>query len=297
MTSALRPWWQFTKERFEPRSHAVMIAFFVIIHAVAAGQILGARITGPRFVLAIVLAVLFFFKLRLYDEIKDYETDLEFNPGRPLARGLLSLGHVRIAIKVVIASEILVLIALGPVALLSGVLAIAYSLLMYREFFIGQWLRPRLTSYAVSHTIVCSFLSAALLAALSESSPVAWEWSAWAFILANWFLFNIFEFGRKTFATVEERDRVSSYSKIFGAAGAVVLVMVQAVIASALYAYAFPYLPSRLVLLLSAAILLISGSLYVAHDNPVWAARYRAVSSVYILLAFLSILMVPIFKL
>jgi hypothetical protein len=279
-------WWQFTKERFEPASHLLMIAFFVAVHQMAASVLLWAPLSSGRILATGLLAVLFFFKLRLYDEIKDYEVDLEFNPTRPLARGLLSVAQVKKAIVLVLAIELLILPFLGQGALMVGTVAIAYSLLMFREFFIGPLLRPHLTTYAVTHTFVSSLLSATLLTALSGTSPANWTRGAWAFVLASWFLFNIFEFGRKTFATQEERGRVESYSKIFGRSGAVTLVMIQAGIASWLYVLAFPKYLNVAGLALAGAALFLTGVLYSFKDDATWAKAYRALSSGYIVLVF-----------
>ena len=72
---------------------------------------------------------------------------------------------------------------------------------MYKEFFIPNLIRPLLTTYAMSHTIVTGLFSIALLAALSQTMldlPV----EAYYFALANWGLFNVFEFSRKTLPAV-----------------------------------------------------------------------------------------------
>lgn len=294
----LKRWWQFTWERFEPLSHALMIGLFVTVHAALVGEVLSNSIPWDRLAFTLLFATLFFFKLRLYDEIKDYETDLEFNPTRPLARGLISLKEIKRAIAVIIALELLILFVLGPISLAIGSLAITYSLLMYCEFFVGSWLRPRLTTYAVSHTIVCSLLSCTLIQGLSqtENGFSFWPYQIWAFVIANWFLFNVFEFGRKTFATSEERERVPSYSKIFGKTGAVALVFTQAALATALYAFAFESELSRIALVVSLCVLLVSGGMYVRNNSARTALAYRKISSIYIVLAFISVLFTGVLR-
>ena len=110
------------------------------------------------------------------------------------------------------------------------VFAQAYSLLMYVEFFIGSWLRPHLTTYAFSHTIVILPVSLALSCAFLEKPMDQLPQSAFFFGLANWTLFNIFELGRKTFASENERNGVMTYSSLFGRSGAVSLVIVMSVL-------------------------------------------------------------------
>jgi 4-hydroxybenzoate polyprenyltransferase len=169
-----------------------------------------------------VLGVSFFFRMRLFDEIKDYEVDLVINPTRPLARGILTVAQVKKAIFFLIILESVLAGTLGLMTFLLYIFAVFYSLLMYEEFFIGEWLRPRLTTYAVSHTIVVAFLGLALISANlgmmtfhSLSIPV--------FLFSHWFIFNLFEFARKTFDLSEERKNVPSYSKIFTLKGAYLL--------------------------------------------------------------------------
>ena len=57
--------------------------------------------------------------------------------------------------------------ALGTGALAGMGMAIAYSMLMYREFFLRGFLRPRLTTYAVVHTVVTVLLTLTLFAAFT----------------------------------------------------------------------------------------------------------------------------------
>jgi 4-hydroxybenzoate polyprenyltransferase len=53
------------------------------------------------------------------------------------------------------------------------------------------------------------------------------------FILADWMVFNVFEFGRKTFGREEEQAGVDSYSKRFGPTGAVAVTVAMAFTATA----------------------------------------------------------------
>lgn len=287
-------WLQFAKERFDPISHGVLIALFTFTHAIVSVQE-NSSLDGLRVAWAFLFSLCFFFKLRLYDEIKDFDTDRKFNPHRPLARGLLQVSDVTRAIVVIIAVELLLLLAMGLETFAIGSGAILYSLLMYKEFFIGSWLRPKLTTYALSHTIVCSILSATLLTALSGKTLAEWPLEFWAFAAGNWLLFNVFEFGRKTFASNEERDLVPSYSKIFGRPGAVILVLIQVLAATILFSITFKEDPvAQSVFILSGLALFISGSAYVVKDNKRWASLFRFASSFYIVLVFAGAMLLPV---
>ena len=136
-----------------------MILLFVIANGLLASQIMEVHASWYLFALDFLLAISFFFRLRLFDElIKDYETDLKINPSRPLARGLLTQKQVWQCVLGLMIFEIALSAWIGWHALSGFLIAIGYSLLMYKEFFIGDWLRKHLTTYAVTHTFVSALL-------------------------------------------------------------------------------------------------------------------------------------------
>jgi len=304
-------WWQFTKERFDPLSHSVMMALFIFAHfavakvaevrsafsfvkesAIPPGQMfsLPFQVDLPvsmKIALAIGV-VAFFFKLRLYDEIKDYELDCVINPTRPLSRGLVTHNDLYKGIVVCIVLELVTFGLLGKTAIISMGIAILYSLLMYKEFFIKDIIRPHLTTYALMHTIVLTMLSTAIFSAIMHCYSWQLNRDMLFFALNCWCLFNIFEFGRKTFNTDEERENVESYSSIFGRYGAFVLVLAQAVAGAALLFHtslvsgtAFFYTMASFVVLL-----IVMGLAYAVLDRAPFGKIYRGMSSVYIVLVF-----------
>ncbi|OFZ82352.1 MAG: hypothetical protein A2603_03740 [Bdellovibrionales bacterium RIFOXYD1_FULL_55_31] len=104
----------------------------------------------------------------------------------------------------------------------------------------------------------------------------------------------MFEFGRKTFASREERDLVQSYSKIFGRFGAVLLVLTMAA-SSAWLLFAIE-LPGRncLAALLGVlgGLLALSGLAYAFLDRKPFGSLYRVISSFYIVLVYLGLVAV-----
>lgn len=285
-------WLTFIKERFDPLSHLVMMGLFLCAFMINVSFLEESAANLSQKILICLFVFLFFLKLRFYDEIKDYETDLEINPTRPLPRGLLSVFEVKRAIEWTIFFELVILLGLGPKALTIGVIAIGYSLLMYKEFFIGEKIRPLLTTYAMSHTFVTVFLSLTILCALTQK----WVWQLpidlLKFSIMAWPLFNIFEFGRKTYQPSEEREGVATYSNIWTKPGAFALVVSQAVFAAALM------LSTKIgntgvvqnSVVASVGILCAVGMLYIVSSSVVIGKIYRIYSSVYIILTYLSFL-------
>src|SRR5262245_31147321 len=83
--------WQFCRERFPLAAHAPMVAVFALGNvAVVEGAPRAHPLSLARFAAVWAIGMLFFFRLRCFDEIKDYDVDRRHNPDRPLARGLVT---------------------------------------------------------------------------------------------------------------------------------------------------------------------------------------------------------------
>lgn len=281
-------WWILIQERFSPLSYVPMIFLFTWANGLYLTTSAGIPWNWPRFAIVFVLLLSFFFRMRLFDEIKDYEVDLKVNPTRPLARGILSISQVKKALFVLILFELTVAGSLGLNPLLIHALAIGYSLLMYEEFFIGDWLRPHLTTYAVTHTFVSTLLGLSSAVAMTGMELTKLPPSALLFFLMNWAFFNLFEFARKTFAPSEERNHVPSYSNIFGCNGALLLSLSQALVGVLLiYSY-----DSNHLLLAAMGLYMIASLSYVFLRTEKAARFFRGLSGTYLLLHYILLIYV-----
>ena len=92
-TSLFKAWLIFVKERFAPLEHLLMVCFLVLGNSVIGCKLVNAPFKWEPFAISFGVSLLFFFRLRCFDEIKDYDVDVKVNPTRPLARGLLSHPH------------------------------------------------------------------------------------------------------------------------------------------------------------------------------------------------------------
>lgn len=289
----------FVHERFDPLSHFVMLALFLGAHTMMARFWTTSLHLPPiNQGLLYLGVVVFFFKLRLYDEVKDYQTDLKINPTRPLPRGLVSLTEVKRGILSCLILEWILFIQAGVSATVAIAVASGYSLLMYREFFIGDLIRPHLTTYATTHTVVTLLLSLAIFAGLTGLWPWALPLEAYLFSLMSWLLFNIFELGRKTYLRSEEKEQVESYSKVWTRPGAIVLVLAHAALATWLalkleITVLQPWMQTYLWGIVG--LLGLSGLGVIFSSNGPWGKLYRGFSSFYIVLIY-SGLLTALFK-
>jgi len=284
MPNIMISWRVFQRERFPMRTHLPLIFVLLFAHITLTG--FSEVKAWPTIALFFVL-LSFFFRMRLFDEIKDYETDCEMNPSRPLPRGILRVRDLKWTIFILFGFELALTCIANPIALVLLLTAQGYSFLMYKEFFIGKFLRLHLTTYAVTHTVVMILLSALCSTWLSEYLPWQLETRYWIFAIGCFGVFNVFEFGRKTFAETEEKSGADSYSKVWGRGGAVALNLSQVLLGLGAMGYAYPY--NSLQWLLGGIILatlFITGINYLISNTATAAKIYRAVSGVTILLIF-----------
>ena len=125
----------------------------------------------------------FLIELRLMDEFKDYPKDLIAHSDRPLPRKVLSPRQVEKMIYVVFVAMA------GGAALLSlakstagfiYAIVVLYLWLMFKNFYLGEWLAKKPILYAITHQAVmipiCLF-SVALERASFIHHPPVWGWS------------------------------------------------------------------------------------------------------------------------
>jgi 4-hydroxybenzoate polyprenyltransferase len=265
-----------------------MILLFVSMNGAFGSKISGVSWINPHLAIVIPLILSFFFRMRLFDEIKDYKTDINVNPTRPLPRGLLRINQVKKMILALMLIELPLAASMGLPVFAAYVMGLCFSLLMYNEFFLSDFLRDKLTTYAVSHTFVSIILGMITSFALVGSPSTLSMDASFGFFLSNWALFNLFEFARKSFAPSEERENVPTYSGLFGIKGAWALSMSQI-----LLTHAALYLATQSWNITFAGITLtyiILSLYYVISGSEKSAVFFRLLTSVVLLLSEISIL-------
>lgn len=167
----------------------------------------------------------FFLMLRVFDEHKDYDLDLLNHPDRVLQSGRVTLGHLKVLGALAIAAQAGTSLwfdgwTVGPVTQCWAVV-IAWSSLMAKEFFVGEWLEQRLVPYALSHMIVMP-MALVWMATMGAGRIEAGDFGLLAAL--SFLSGAAFEVTRKTKGPEEERDTIQSYSQVWGARGSAGIV-------------------------------------------------------------------------
>jgi 4-hydroxybenzoate polyprenyltransferase len=229
----VRRFWAYLAERFPPLGYTLLIACYVSSNQFLAQALVhpGQAVHySPASLMAALAVLAFFFHLRVFDDHKDAAKDLHFFPDRILSRGLVTLRHLRIAGGLAIALELALGVWRGPAALAAVLIALAFSLLMLKEFFVGQWLNRHFLVYAATHMLIMPLLALVVFSFITGLYP--WQAPGWfwlygfvgVFVTFNW------EISRKIRAPEDEVAGLDSYSRIFGTYGAAYLVILVRVV-------------------------------------------------------------------
>lgn len=255
-------WWLYQKERFPLKAYVPLVGTFCL-SVLTFSSLQQDPPSWPALTTtigAIISALLLFFQLRVADEIKDFETDCQYRPERPVPRGLIRLGELTLGARIAAAVQYLIAISvdIGLVPLLC--LTWTYMALMKHEFFVATWLRRHPAAYLLSHMLVMPAIAFYV---------AAFEWldgggrmpKGMALLLVLTFCCGlVLELGRKIKAREHERRGVETYSAIWGAGRALVVWQTAVLAASVAYVGAAATIsPNGLNLTVAIAVLIVAG--------------------------------------
>jgi 4-hydroxybenzoate polyprenyltransferase len=218
----IRNLYAYSKERFPVVNMALFAILFTTVMCIATYSNGTAVKFGFNEIIGCLAVISFFFRLRVFDEIKDYDVDVINHPQRVLQTGRITtkdLWSVSVGLGLI---EIVWSFLNGTETLVAWSCALVFAVLMRYEFFSGKFLKQYLFIYAVSHMMVMPLV-------------IYWVWSAYTEMSFSYNLLLLcslsvvsgfaFEIARKIKLDADEKDSVDSYSKIVGYANAVFLVL------------------------------------------------------------------------
>lgn len=217
--SFLSSFGEYLGERFPvPVTLLLSVATALGAYATAQGEVI--RAGGPLIIDGYALGgclmiFLFLFHLRVFDEHKDFQLDAETRPDRPVQRGVITLGQLKVLGAIAAAGQVALALTAGPRLALLYAIPMVYSVLMFFEFFAREWLSSRIGWYALSHTLVMCLLALVLGLRYADGALGAPP-ALWGFVALNLTSFLAVDVLRKIWAPQTEVDGLDSYSKRFG---------------------------------------------------------------------------------
>lgn len=173
--------------------------------------------------LAIGAVVSFFFRLRVFDEMKDYAIDTINHPNRILQSGKIDLKTLQIIAFLGFCVEILWISMAGTTCQIAWLIAFIYSVLMRYEFFVPKLLNKNLLIYAITHMLIMPFIIVWIWTSQVPSFTI--NYALILLLLLSMLSGFAFEIARKTHAPDAERPKVDSYSKLLGLKNAQYLIL------------------------------------------------------------------------
>lgn len=189
-----------------------------------------------RLVAGFLTLVLFPFHMRLFDELKDYEHDNQHYPDRPVPRGLISLQEIRLTLVFVLIIEVVINVWWGSGVLIALLIALSFSGVAAKEFFIRRWLRDHFFTYLALHQLQLAFIIPYLYLLLGGTLGFGNQLLIAHFLMVFTLLF-LLEWARKM---RQEEDEVASrdtYSARLGKSGSTVVYGLLAIVSTMLFAF------------------------------------------------------------
>jgi 4-hydroxybenzoate polyprenyltransferase len=174
-------------------------------------------------ILGVVAVISFFYRLRVFDEIKDYDLDAKNYPQRVLQAGRVTKKQLIFISILGTVVELLWSMLSGWAVVVCWLVAVGYSLLMRYEFFIGSRLNKHLLLYAITHMLVMPLIILWVYSSFHPKLNILYPF----YVLAGLSLVSgfSFEIARKIHAPVAEKPGIDSYSKSIGYAASITLVL------------------------------------------------------------------------
>lgn len=296
----LDKWNIYQKERFPVIKYAILVAAFAM-SGLSLSYLLTDRTflpTLPMFGTAFVVTFLLFLQLRLADEHKDHEHDMQFHPERPVPRGLVSLDELKGLALITGAIQLIAAAALSVKLLIPLMLAWGYLYLMTKEFFIGDWLRSQPVAYMVTHMCILFFTDLFITSChwlvVGVEPPIALVY----FLATSFFLGIVIEVGRKIKSPQEESSGSDTYSSIWGRKQSVLVWLISMCLSALMALTTSAQINSVnltapvLVLLFLAAC--FAGDKFLKKQTPENSHKLDTLSGIWTLATYLFIGLVPL---
>ena len=197
-------------ERF-PLAVLVPTTLSVVLSSYVIASTLTVVTQAPlKILLGVVAALAYLFHMRAVDEGRDFDHDTRHHRVRPIQRGLVSRKELDAIDRVGLALFVGIALGYGLRTAVLGSVALLYSFVAGREFFLGERIRRRFFAYNAVNLIQAILLQAVIYSIFTG----VWYrfptlWLHLAFVLSNSILI---EFVRKIKIQAEESSGHDTYS-------------------------------------------------------------------------------------
>jgi len=242
--------YSYQKKRFP----VIVLGFSFLPAILSSGAVVIGSVNIEFLTLSLIMSLAYLLHVRIIDEFRDYEHDLEHHKDRPLSVGAITLNDLRIVDWMAIMA--LVLSALySSLQALIVVVMLGYSFLARNEFFLGLKFRKHFYLYNAVNLVQMLLLQVLVYTLASETFVFT------AVVLIH-FLFTatgtiIFEFLRKVNSPGNDGTGQDTYTWFLGLSNALVVYAVFAVVNILFFVKIILLIPNVPAYLLPTSIVLV----------------------------------------
>lgn len=275
----------YQKERFPLLAYIILIgtfSFSAIAYSCICRNVNFVDI--PTYLMGFFMAISLFLLLRIADEHKDFEDDIRFRQNLPVPRGVISLKELSNIAWILITLQILLQIIFYPKMLYLYIFVMLYMFLMFKEFFVADWLKKHHFYYAITHIAIVPIVDIYVsgfdwfLAGANISKGL------WFFFVVSYCNSVVLEIGRKIRVPQQESEGVQTYTSMLGTNRAVILwlIILSFTFFSALLAIFYANLSfiSMFVLVIVFVICLLPASLFL-YKKTIFLSKLIEISSLF----------------
>lgn len=133
----------YQKERFP----LAILIFTTAAVVLSSNAVTSSPLSIYSFIAGFVAGILYLFHIRVVDEVRDSLHDRTFHTYRPIPRGTISLKELKTMDLVGILAFLAIALTFGIQTFVIGIVALLYTFLAGKEFFLGEKIRSRFFIY------------------------------------------------------------------------------------------------------------------------------------------------------
>lgn len=276
-------------QRFPISLHLpILLLFYLTLYLFAAVHQENI-ILSLRTLFGFITVFLIFLHIRLLDDIKDYQQDKKQHPNRPLSQGKISLKTVKEIVVATIGIEFLINLFLGLHAFLFYLAILAYSGLIYTEYFSKDKLKNHVLISNFSHQLII-ILIGLYVYTIHHSIISTISLPYIYFLAAIYLLFTLFEFTRKI-KHEKDPDYQLSYTYQLGRKKISILLTIIITAISILYLLSLQYVtPQLLFYIIPLVVTIIALSITGLYSRKNKLINHRTIKNTYIFFILLILL-------
>lgn len=291
----LKKYLEYSKERF-PIPGVLIYAgtlFYVSYHFVSlfsqAHPVDWAGSIGGFIVFFLII-----LHLRIFDEHKDYYSDIIAHPERMLSRGVITLAELRKLLAFVIVIELAISVYSGTQQFVLWTVILIWSVLMFYEFFAPEFLKKHTGVYLISHQLLVPVMVFyAVSFRLDITALQVYDIKYILLFAAAVMCATItYEISRKTWSEDLEHELADSYTKTWGIKPAVFINQAVALCGGLIMIYLYSIFGAGIaysaVLTLLFLILFSTGMLFIKKPSARNSKLVEAGGMVYMLGLFIN---------